>query len=263
MVRTPQVSAIPNWKVCLEIGLNHLGSYSKLEEIVIEIGRQKLGVAITVQIREESFYDSKKEFKLTNNEYRKFLTLCREFRIPCGLALGPILDLDEMKSDGLDPDFIKTLSVSSADKQFMTRMMKTFKCPKYISIGLSTLDYIENHIIPIMSNNDKLIHTCLSHSGKDQNLSDIVALNNLGVTTGYGLHSTEHNIMSTAIGAGADNIFFYIGDKSVDLPDFVHAIDLPDIGRVINTINVCFDAMGKSDSGLKITKIDFMDFYDK
>ena len=252
------MSNIQNWKVCLEIGLNHLGSYSKLEEIVIEIGLQKLGVAITVQIREESFYDSKKEFKLTNNEYRNFLSLCRKFMIPCGFALGPILDLDKIKSEGLNPDFIKTLSMSSADQQFMTRLMKTFKCPKYISVGLSTLDYIENLIIPIMSSNDKLIHTSLSHSGKDQNLSDIVALNNLGVPTGYGLHSTEHNIMSTAIGAGADNIFFYIGNKSTDLPDFSHAINLPDIGRIINTINVCFDAMGQSGNGSKSTKIDFI-----
>ena len=48
------MTTVPNWKVCLEIGLNHLGSYSKVEEIVTEIGLQKLGVAITVQIREES-----------------------------------------------------------------------------------------------------------------------------------------------------------------------------------------------------------------
>ena len=252
------MTTVPNWKVCLEIGLNHLGSYSKVEEIVTEIGLQKLGVAITVQIREESFYDSKKEFKLTNNEYRKFLSLCKKFMIPCGFALGPILDLDKMKSEGLNPDFIKTLSTSTADQRFMTRLMKTFKCPKYISVGLSTLEYIEKIIIPIMNSNDKIIHTSLSHSGKDQNLSDIVALNNLGVSTGYGLHSTEHNIMSTAIGAGAEYIFFYIGNKSTDLPDFAHAIDLPDIRHIIRTINVCFDAMGQSVKGSKSTKIDFI-----
>ena len=79
--------------------------------------------------------------------------------IPCGFALGPILDLDKIKSEGLKPDFIKTLSISSADQQFMTRLMKTFECPKYISVGLSTLEYIENFIIPIMNSNDKLIHT--------------------------------------------------------------------------------------------------------
>lgn len=252
------MTIIPDWKVCLEIGLNHLGSYSKLEEIVTEIGLQKLGVAITVQIREESFYASKKEFKLTNHEYRNFLSLCRKFMIPCGFALGPILDLDKIKSEGLKPDFIKTLSISSADQQFMTRLMKTFKCPKYISVGLSTLEYIKNFIIPIMNSNDKFIHTSLSHSGKDQNLSDIVTLNNLGVSTGYGLHSTEHNIMSTAIGAGAEYIFFYIGNKSTDLPDFAHAIDLPDVGPIINTINICFDAMGQSGKGSKSTKIDFI-----
>lgn len=248
----------PSWKVCLEIGINHLGSYSKLEEMVQEIGRRELGVAVTVQIKEESFYHTKKEFELTNEEYLKFLDLCRKVHVPCGLALGPIADLRALKLAGLNPDFIKTLSISSADSTFMNKLMSTFDCPKYISVGLSALDYVKDHLVPIMSEHDKLIHTCLSHSAKDQRLSDIAALKKFGVSTGYGLHATDHDIMYTAIGVGADNIFFYVGDKSTDLPDFSHAINLMDIEPVVNTITSCFDAMSREDNGPKISKIDFI-----
>ena len=94
------MSNIQNWKVCLEIGLNHLGSYSKLEEIVIEIGLQKLGVAITVQIREESFYDSKKEIKEYLNQHKNQLqcVVGMEY-IPFGVAQTPALN---DYADGID-----------------------------------------------------------------------------------------------------------------------------------------------------------------
>ena len=62
----------------------------------------------------------------------------------------------------------------------------------------------------------------------------------------------------SAIGAGAEYIFFYIGNKSTDLPDFAHAIDLPDVGPIINIINICFVAMGQSGKGSKSTKIDLI-----
>ena len=53
----------PDWKVCLEIGLNHLGSYPLLEEMLRSSGIKELGAAVTVQIKEEEFYKNNKEYK--------------------------------------------------------------------------------------------------------------------------------------------------------------------------------------------------------
>ena len=79
-------------------------------------------------------------------------------------------------------DFIKTLSISSANTDFMGRVYDTYNCPKYISVGLSDVAYVNDHIVPLIGDNDKLIHTCLSHNGADQNLGDIRLLGKSALT---------------------------------------------------------------------------------
>jgi sialic acid synthase SpsE len=249
---------LSSWKVCLEIGLNHLGSHSLLESIIKDSGIAELGVSVTVQIKEEDFYKTNEQFHLSLEEHQRFIELCRELKIPCGLALGPLSDLQVLKDGGLEPDFIKTLSISSANTDFMGRVYDTYNCPKYISVGLSDVAYVNDHIVPLMGENDKLIHTCLSHNGADQNLGDIRLLGNLGVPVCYGLHALDHDLIYTGIGAGADSIFFYIGDKSLDLPDFAHAIDLVDVADVVAKINTCFSAMSESGDASKSAKINFI-----
>jgi len=246
------------WKVCLEIGINHLGSYSLLESMIKKTGMAELGVSVTAQIREEDFYKTNKQFYLTLEEHQNFIMLCQQLKIPCGLALGPLFDLQSLKDAGLEPDFIKTLSASSANIEFLKRVYDIYDCPKYMSVGLSNVAYIKDQIIPLMNNKDKLIHTCLSHNSADQNLKDIRLLGSLGVPVCYGLHAVDHNLIYTSIGAGADSVFFYIGDKSLDLPDFEHAIDLVDVADKVNRINACFSAMNEGDDSPKSIKIDFI-----
>ena len=246
-----------SWKVCLEIGINHLGSHSLLENMIKDNGIAELGVSVTVQIPDD-FYKTNEKFHLSLEEHQSFNELCRELKIPCGLALGPLSDLKVLKDGGLEPDFIKTLSISSANTDFMSRLYATYDCPKYISIGLSDVAYVKDHIVPLMGYNDKLIHTILSHNSADQNLGDIRLLGNLGVPVCYGLHAVEHDLIYAGIGAGADSIFFYIGDKSLDLPDFAHAIDLGDVADVVAKINTCYSAMSESGDASKSVKIAFI-----
>jgi sialic acid synthase SpsE len=250
---------VSSWKVCLEIGLNHLGSYSKLEKIIKDYGLAKLGVSVSVQVLEEDFYKDNEQLYLNLEQHRNFIKLCRDLKIPCGLALGPLSlsELQSIKDGGLEFDFIKTLSISSANNDFMERLYDTFDCPKYISVGLSDIEYIKNHIEPLMGSSDKLIHTILSHNVRDQNLGDIESLKNLGVPVCFGLHAADHFLIFTGIGAGADSVFFYIGDKSLDLPDFEHAIDLSDIADMVGKIKSCYSAMSKSGDASKSIKIDF------
>jgi sialic acid synthase SpsE len=246
------------WKVCLEVGINHLGSYSLLENMIKDSDISDLGVSVTVQIKEEDFYKTKEQFYLSIDEHRSFIDLCRALNIPCGLALGPISDLQALKNGGLEPDFIKTLSISSANADFMRRVYSTYDCPKYISVGLSDVAYVNEHIVPLMGDKDKLIHTCLSHNTADQNLGDIKLLGSLGVPVCFGLHAIDHDLIYTGIGAGADSVFFYIGDKTLDLPDFEHSIDMGEIAGVVGKINAFFSAMGESGDAPKSAKIAFI-----
>ena len=252
------MSVQSNWKVCLEIGINHLGSYSLLESMIKNTSMDELGVSVTSQIREEDFYIANKQFQLSLDEHQRFIMLCQELSIPCGLALGPISDLQILKHGGLEPDFIKILSTSSANTDFLDRIYNTYDCPKYLSVGLSDLAYVKESIIPLMDNKDKLIHTSLSHDSADQNLGDIKLLSNLGVPVCYGLHALDHDLIYTSIGAGADSIFLYIGNKTLNLPDLEHAIDLDDIADVVAKINICFTSMKKSENTPKSVKIDFI-----
>jgi sialic acid synthase SpsE len=252
------MSDLSDWKICLEVGVNHLGSYSLLEKMIKDSGIAELGVSITVQIKEEDFYKTNEQFYLSLHEHRSLIELCRTLKIPCGLALGPITDLQALTDGGLKPDFIKTLSISSANADFMNRVYAAYDCPKYISVGLSDAAYVKEYIVPLMGDKDNLIHTCLSHDSADQNLGDMRLLGNLGVPVCYGLHAVDHELIYAGIGAGADSIFFYIGDKSLDLPDFSHAIDMADIAYVVAKGNACFRAMSESGDGPKSAKISFI-----
>tara|TARA_B110000008_G_C16887268_1_gene531376 strand:+ start:252 stop:1013 length:762 start_codon:yes stop_codon:yes gene_type:complete len=249
---------LSNWNVCLEVGINHLGSYSLLENVIKDSSIAELGVSITVQIKEEDFYKANKNFYLTLDEHRRFLELCRSMKIPCGLALGPLTDVQALKNGGLEPDFIKTLSISTEDINFIKRLYGAYDCPKYISVGLSATDYIKDEIIPLMNKNDMLIYTCLTHSSQDQNLPEIVALKEFGVPVCFGLHAIDKEIAFTAIGVGAEKIFVYIGNKKLDLPDYDHALDLAEIPQFTQKIDRCVGAMKHSKSKTKRVVIDFV-----
>lgn len=252
------MSDVSNWGVCLEIGINHLGSYTLLENIIKENGISELGVSVTVQIKEEEFYKTNKNFFLTLEEHRRFLDLCRSMKIPCGLALGPLNNVQALKDEGLEPDFIKTLSIATEDINFMECLYGTYDCPKYISVGLSTTDYIKDEIVPLMNKNDMVSHTCLTHSSQDQNLPEILSLKELGVSVCFGLHAIDKEVAFTAIGVGAEKLFVYIGNKQLNLPDYEHALDLSEIFQFTQKANRCFGAMKSSGSKTKGVFIDFV-----
>ena len=206
---------------------------------------------------EEDFYITNEKFYLDYDELKKFTKLCRSLDIPCGFALGPISNLKALTGGGLKPDFIKTLSISTENIDFMKSLYAAYDCPKYISVGLSGISYIKEEIIPLMSGCDMLSHTCLTHDSSDQNLLDIRALKEFGVPVCFGLHASDVEIAYAAVGAGAEKIFFYIGDKSSELPDFEHAVDLAHVNATVVKLNDCFSAM-KSSTGIKKTHINFI-----
>ena len=247
-----------DWRLCFELGTNHLGSYPRLENMLLQISNLSERVSVTVQIKEESFYEKFPEYELTSQNYLDFIELCHKFEIQCGLALGPLENIQNLKKQGINPDFIKTLSIASADPIFMDKLCRTFVCPKYISVGLSNISYIKDTILPFMNNEDMLIHTCLSHDSGDQNLLDIQQLKYLGKSVCFGLHSMDHEIVYTAIGAGADKIFVYAGDKNLNLTDLHHAVDLPDVGNFSDKVASCFSAMGASNGEPKKMSITFV-----
>lgn len=247
------------WKVCFEIGLNHLGRYENIMAIINDAEIPQLPCAISIQIREDSFYaDGRQDFTLRSSEYSELRKLCAGLQIPFGLALGPLEDLTWLASLNLEPDFIKFLSVASNDIEFVDRLNKVFHCPKYYSVGLSNYSYIQEHLVSRMRNQDMLIHTSLSHASCDQNLGDISKLASFGRPVCFGLHARELEVCFAAIGAGAEKIFIYIGDKGLPIPDKEHAISTVDAKFFYNKAAECFAAMDKVAKKKKQPKIKFI-----
>jgi hypothetical protein len=250
---------VKNWDVCFEVGLNHLGDYKNILSIIQGSMIQSLSCSLSVQIREEAFYDENKIYLALNSDvYVKLRGLCKSLGIPFGLALGPIEKLGWLTSLNLHPDFIKTIGIATNDLDFVERLNEAFKCPKYYSVGLSDYGYIRDVIIPRMRNKDMLVYTSLSHESSDQNLGEIRFLESLGKNTCFGQHASSPEVCFAAIGAGAKKIFVYIGDKDLELPDKAHAVAICDATSFYNQCANCFAAMEKIESGFKSVKIDFI-----
>ena len=250
---------VKNWDVCFEVGLNHLGSYTNILSIIRDSMIQNLSCSLSVQIREENFYDdSKKYLALSSEEYSNLRVLCRSLGIPFGLALGPLENLNWLIDLELCPDFIKLIGIGTNDLDFVERLNEAFTCPKYYSVGLSEYGYIREEIIPRMRDEDMLVHTSLSHESSDQNLNEIRFLESLGKMACFGQHAIRPEVCFAAIGAGAKKIFAYIGDKDLELPDKEHAVAIRDAFSFYNQCSNCFAAMKKIESGFKLAKIEFI-----
>ena len=251
------MNEINNWKVCIEMGINHLGDFEEILNVLHNI--KNLDVAFSLQIREEIFYHGKnKIFELTPKQYEEISSLCDHLKIPFGIALGPIKDIDWIKSSNLNLNFIKYLYMSVQEKNFINRVNKSFDCTKYFSLGMSSFKEIKENIITHLRDQDMLIFTSLSHDAKDQNLKEINNLQNLSENICFGQHCSNEEISMTAIGAGAKKIFVYTGDKSKELPDHDHAIDINALSKYIHACHNCFEAMSFSNSEKKEHKINFI-----
>ena len=246
-----------NWKVCIEMGINHLGDYGQILNVLNNI--KNLDVAFSLQIREEVFYEGKnKFFELSPKQYEEISSLCNKLKIPFGLALGPIKDINWIKSSNLNLNFIKYLYMSVQDKNFISEVNDFFNCPKYFSLGVSSFKEIKENIITHLREEDMLIFTSLSHDAKDQNLKEIKNLQKLTKNICFGQHCSKKEISMTAIGAGAKKLFVYTGDKSKELPDHEHAIDITAIKKYVHACYNCFEAMSFSKSEKKEQKINFI-----
>ena len=131
-----------DWKICAELGLNHLGDYDNLMDLYSASGIKKLNCSLTIQVREESFYQKYPELQLDISDYESFNRKCLKDNKPFGLAIGPLEDFNWILNSDIKPDFLKVLSIASEKKDFLNELKRNFKCPLYISTGLSSKNSI-------------------------------------------------------------------------------------------------------------------------
>jgi sialic acid synthase SpsE len=241
-----------DWNICLEMGLNHLGSEKNLFEIVQSIPIN-YKIAVSIQIREEDFYIKKnKKLHLDIILIKKIEHLFKSKNIKFGYALGPIKDLDYLLKANIKPDFIKLLSISIKDIGFIKKIRSIYKCPFFYSTGLVTEKFIKKKLLFLVRKKDFLNYTALTHHPYGQNLMTISRFLKIHNNISFGVHSSEKFTSCTAIGLGASKIFIYVGNKRKKLPDLEHALDLKEIKEFTNIINNCFSALKQASQVKKI-----------
>lgn len=104
-----------DWKICLEIGLNHCGDRDELDRLIVRALHmsKNFPVSVTVQIREPSFYLKEPELQLNSSDYLFIQQALRENNVPWGIAMGPVDNIVELFDKGLEPDFLKILSIAT------------------------------------------------------------------------------------------------------------------------------------------------------
>ena len=90
----------------------------------------------------------------------------------------------------------------------------------------------------------------MSDKAKDANLLAISNESETSNKVSFGLHSTDHEIVLTAVGYLPDTLFFYVKpDKKDKYPDDNHAIKLNNLPRLLKMIRNVIISTG---SGNKI-----------
>lgn len=231
-----------NWSICLEVGLNHMGSRKELIKIISTIIKSNINVAVSIQIRESNFYKKKKSYLLDVDDYTYVQKLCKKADIELGFAIGEIDDIEYFKKNKIYPSFIKILSIA-IKKKFIKKISKKFKCPIFYSTGHSSIKYIRKNLLPLIKKKDYLIHTSFFKEIMKQNISKMILMKSMHKNICYGLHCSKITPIFTAIGGGAKKIFVYVGDKKLNLPDKPHSIDISKINDFYKMCYNCFKSI--------------------
>ena len=227
--------------IIAEIGLNHLGSVEKAMEIIDLLLVEPEVDGITLQIREDEFYDSTAPHK---NKLPWSLYRAASKKIRCsgklfGVAIADINAIDELQHIGID--FWKTLSWDIQNGLLLRKLKSTNK-KIYVSTGISSTEEI------IKCNgiweDVVFIHTSLTLNVDEVHLSAMLNMkNNHGIEMAFGLHSDFKEALYIASSLQPSDVFFYVKGSS-DVPDDKHAFLLTELADACSKVRLSEKVMG-------------------
>jgi sialic acid synthase SpsE len=236
----------------IEIGHNHMGSFEKGIDLIAAVCKTSCD-AITVQFREQSFYENNSNFKLPNNFYHEAANKIKNSGKAFGVALSNLKMLDFFNR--VKPEFYKILSKDLEDHKFLNEISNNSKNKLYLSTGMSSYDKIEE-ALSILGRNTTLIHTSISDDLTDVNLKAIqVMKERFKVNIAYGNHCKNLNAVFAALSFNPTDVFLYAKgqDDNLKYPDNYHAVPVSNINDFLNNIKEIEKTIG-SGVKYKITK---------
>jgi len=226
-----------------EIGVNHLGS----EELAVRYCHMLADTrvdAVTLQIREDSFYDGSSSWKnaLSKECYCECSKIIKASGKSFGIATSDLLVAQRFVD--LSPDFWKVLSWGIKDIPLIGFLADTL-VPVYVSTGISDLNEIKA-VANLFDHKVKFIHTQLSAEVADVNLAAILAIRNAtGCDVSFGLHCDNFDVINVAIPYEPEAVFFYVKEKeNCEYPDGAYAILASNIDAIIHQSLTLCEAIG-------------------
>lgn len=235
----------------IEVGHNHMGS-AKLGLSLIDQVCQTSCDAVTVQVREQRFYDENSKFNVPYHFYHDASQKIKMKGKKFGVALS---NLDMFNFfDNLSPDFYKVLSKDLENSDFLKLLRVKTNKKIFLSTGMSSYEKIDD-ALKLLGENVTLIHTAMSDDLEDVNLRAIMSMRKrFNVDIAYGNHCKNLNAVYAAIAFQPSAVFLYSkGVKSLSYPDNVHAVSVNQLENFLENINQIEKTIGDGVK-YKITK---------
>jgi len=222
--------------IIAEIGLNHLGKKNYLHKYLNTLVKTNVD-AITLQIREPSYYEKNPKLKLDKNMYSYVSNYLHSWNKKFGIAICDFSEVNFLNAVGVD--FYKIIRNDMNSHLLIDSLIDTKK-QIFVSTGMSSQDDIEKFISYIGKNpNFKLNHTQLSYSVGDCNLSAISKMKKYGLDVSFGSHCENHTVLYLSLAYKPSDILFYVRlNTKDDFPDGRHAVNINMVDEMVNNLKM-------------------------
>jgi sialic acid synthase SpsE len=240
--------------IIAEIGFNHLGCAKAAHRYLDTLLYSDID-GITFQIREVLHQKGDAYLYFDDSHFSSLFSRIKEANKSVGIALA---DKGYMPLfEGLDVDFYKVIRDGIKDVELLDAMRATDK-KVFVSTGMASHDDIYNFVSLIDGNkNFKLVHTQLSYSLEDCNLSSILTMKEHGVEVAYGSHCLDEVSLFMATCYNPSDLLFYVKEKrELSYPDDEHAIFLHHVDSIIQRIKKAQKGIGDGIKKQMINKIE-------
>ena len=230
-------------KIIWEIGKNHLGSLDRALDLVAATANLD-AKAVSIQIREKEFYEMHPQLQFTNEQFLQLIKFAKSKNLKVYIAVGPTNEKSVIEQLTPLVDGVKLLYLTLSHPKIVDRFYVkslSLNIPLYISTGALTLRQAKKIFAKYPAIN--LLYTKLSHSVEGQEISKISEIRSHTGFCAFGQHSKNWLSVAVAIGAGADEVFVYFGDKALPLPDHEHAIDLSELDIFSKYVNLAYSSL--------------------
>lgn len=234
--------------IVAEIGLNHNGNVNYANSYINFLKRAGVD-AITLQVREEKFYLSRKRkhLKLPFSFYEKdFFRLKSKNNKVIGLSIVDLETFNYFKS--IKFDFFKILSFGAHNKKLIDYILKSTNAKIYISCGLLKKKKMSEYLKKYRNNKRvKFIYTKLTYKVSNINLInlfDFAKENEDKFAYGHHYLNDLPIVMATAI--KNIDIFVYVkGQRLRKHPDEKHAFTFTQLNLLLKKLKEVRDILGE------------------